>query len=69
MDCNPTICRKIDDKVIQVEGEIYGCLKMQNTSIVDLKSLISSLMDPDDGSVEPKRYSVDFLINLSFHLD
>ena len=24
---------------------------------------------PDDGSVEPKRYSVDFLINLSFHLD
>ena len=24
---------------------------------------------PDDGSVEPKRYSVDFSINLSFHLD
>ena len=24
---------------------------------------------PDDGSVEPKCYSVDFLINLSFHLD
>ena len=24
---------------------------------------------PDDGSVEPKRYSVDFAINLSFHLD
>ena len=23
---------------------------------------------PDDGSVEPKRYSVDFSINLSFHL-
>ena len=23
----------------------------------------------DDGSVEPKRYSVDFLINLSLHLD
>ena len=22
-DCNPTICRKIDNKVIQVEGEIY----------------------------------------------
>ena len=27
------------------------------------------LHDPDDGSVEPKCYSVDFLINLSFHLD
>ena len=25
--------------------------------------------DPDDGSVESKRYSVDFSINLSFHLD
>ena len=24
---------------------------------------------PDDGSVELKRYSVDFLINISFHLD
>ena len=24
---------------------------------------------PDDGSVEPKRYSVDFSINLSFRLD
>ena len=24
---------------------------------------------PDDGSVEPKRYSVDFSIKLSFHLD
>ena len=24
---------------------------------------------PDDGSVEPKRYSIDFSINLSFHLD
>ena len=24
---------------------------------------------PDDGSVEPKRFSVDFSINLSFHLD
>ena len=24
---------------------------------------------PDDGSVEPKRYSVDFSINLSFHFD
>ena len=24
---------------------------------------------PDDGSVEPKRYSVDPLINHSFHLD
>ena len=24
---------------------------------------------PDDGSVEPKRYSVDLSINLSFHLD
>ena len=24
---------------------------------------------PDDGSVEPKRYSVDFSISLSFHLD
>ena len=24
---------------------------------------------PDDGSLEPKRYSVDFSINLSFHLD
>ena len=24
---------------------------------------------PDDGSVEPKRYSVDFSINLSFHLN
>ena len=24
---------------------------------------------PDDGSVEPKRYCVDFLINLFFHLD
>ena len=24
---------------------------------------------PDDGSVEPKRYSVDFSINLPFHLD
>ena len=24
---------------------------------------------PDDGSVEPKHYSVDFLINLSFRLD
>ena len=24
---------------------------------------------PDDGSVEPKRYSVDPLINYSFHLD
>ena len=23
----------------------------------------------DDGSVEPKRYSVDFSINISFHLD
>ena len=26
-------------------------------------------MVPDDGSVESKRYSVDFLINLSFHLE
>ena len=25
--------------------------------------------DPDDGSVEPKRYSVDFSINLTFHSD
>ena len=24
---------------------------------------------PDDGSLEPKRYSVDLSINLSFHLD
>ena len=24
---------------------------------------------PDDGSVEPKRYRVDFSISLSFHLD
>ena len=24
---------------------------------------------PDDGSVEPKCYSVDFSINVSFHLD
>ena len=24
---------------------------------------------PDDGSVEPKRYSVNLSINLSFHLD
>ena len=24
---------------------------------------------PDDGSVEPKHCSVNFLINLSFHLD
>ena len=24
---------------------------------------------PDDGSVEPKRYCVDFSINLSVHLD
>ena len=24
---------------------------------------------PDDGSVEPKRYTVDFWINLSFHLN
>ena len=24
---------------------------------------------PDDGSVEPKRYSVNFSINLSFHFD
>ena len=24
MDCNPTVCKeKIDNKVIQVEGEIY----------------------------------------------
>ena len=22
-DCNPTICRKIDNKIIQMEGEIY----------------------------------------------
>ena len=28
-----------------------------------------TLHGPDDGSVEPKRYSVDFSINLSFHLD
>ena len=26
-------------------------------------------MVPDDGSVEQKRYSIDFSINLSFHLD
>ena len=28
-----------------------------------------TLHGPDDGSIEPKRYSVDFLINLSYHLD
>ena len=24
MDCNPTICKKKQNEVIQVEGEIYG---------------------------------------------
>ena len=29
----------------------------------------TTLHGSDDGSVEPKRYSVDFSISLSFHLD
>ena len=65
-DCNPTICRKIDNKVIQVEGEIY-----QEVDTIAFRFYIANITphSPDDGSVEPKRYSVDFLINLSFHLD
>ena len=35
------------------------CILYFLTSIIDLTSLISSLSS-DDGSLEPKRYSVDF---------
>ena len=42
----------------------FGILHFE-TSIIDL----ITPHGPDDGSVELKRYSVYFSINLSFHLD
>ena len=94
MDCNPTICReKIDNGVIQVEGEIYWeadiiAFRFYWTIIRTMRGDISPRFlyfeflninrwlnitnitphGPDDGSVEPKRYSVGFSINLSFHM-
>ena len=80
--------RKIDNKVIQVEGDIYWevdiiafrfywtIIRTMRGNISDVKStmdvlnIISPNISPhgsDDGSVELKRYSVDFSINLSFH--
>ena len=41
---------------------------MQNTK-TKAKVCIIRKSWPGDGSVEPKHFSVDFLINLSFHLD
>ena len=73
-DCYPKICRKIDNKVIQVKGEMYcgvdtilyfaflNILRWLNIAIITPHG-------PDDGSVELKRCSVYSSINLSFHLD
>ena len=63
--------KKIDNKVIQVKGEIYW--EVDTIAFLNIHRWlnISNMIPhvPDDGSVEPKRYCVDFSINLSFHLD
>ena len=58
--------RKID-KVIQVEGEIYWGVILVMLSQLNITNITPH--GPDYGSVEPKRYSVNFSLNLSFHLD
>ena len=86
-DCNPTICRKIDNKVIQMEGVFIEKSTLKRFGSTEpssgpwgviLAMLIQWLIfniasitphGPADSSVEPKRYSVDFSINLSFHMD
>ena len=53
-------------------GEIY--LEVDTRAFRFYLTIIRTIANitphsPDDGSVKPKRYSVDFSINFSFHLD
>ena len=49
------------------------CRKIDNWCFLNIQRWLNitniTPHGPDDGSVEPKRYSVDFLINISFYLD
>ena len=54
---------------IYIGENLFFCISHSLTSIVNSKLLISPPHGSDDGSAEPKRYSVDLSINPSFHLD